>query len=111
MLLCVAMCQMYGCSQALSLTGRRWKYGDLITDNCDDEGCLFPLSSLDLTYVPHGFDRRHPLKVAGTTTHVSQYLRSFMMPTAPKVTWTFCCNITQMIPPLGALSRLGEGTS
>jgi len=40
----------------------------MITGNCDDEGSLFSLSSLNLT----------------TTAHVGEYLKSFMLPTAPQ---------------------------
>lgn len=40
----------------------------MLTGNCDDEGSLFSLSSLNVT----------------TTAEVGQYLRSFMLPTAPQ---------------------------
>jgi acetylcholinesterase len=40
----------------------------MLTGNCDDEGSLFSLSSLNVT----------------TTTELGQYLNSFMLPTAPK---------------------------
>ncbi|KAH9983658.1 carotenoid ester lipase precursor [Russula vinacea] len=40
----------------------------MITGNCDDEGTLFSLSSLNVT----------------TTAELGQYLHSFMLPTAPK---------------------------
>jgi len=40
----------------------------MITGNCDDEGSLFSLSTLNVT----------------TTEEVGQYIRSFMLPTAPQ---------------------------
>jgi acetylcholinesterase len=60
-------------------------YAHRITGNCDDEGSLFSLSSLNVSYVRSTCRSSAFAERGGSTTaEVSQYLKSFMLPTAPQ---------------------------